>query len=113
MVNMTVPNSMVTKDQVYKINAKGCNNIKIPSVMRQHAASSMGPRRSHLGHLAFWICEVDGVVVEEGVDIDFSLLYLRTAPKVIPRRRCLRMKTVNTRMGTKNSVVPAATAGQS
>ena len=46
---MTVPNSMVTKDQVYKIKAKGCKSIKIPSVMKQQAASSMGPRRSHRG----------------------------------------------------------------
>src|SRR5258708_31803188 len=40
-------------------------------------------------------------------------LHLRTAPKVIPRKRFLRSSTVNTRMGTKNSVVAAATAGQS
>lgn len=110
---MTVPNSMVEKDQVYKINAKGCNSIKIPSVMKQQAASSMGPRRRYLGQMAALVCTADCIVVGDGVDIGFSLLYLRTAPKVMPRKRCLRMKTVNTRMGTKNSVVPAATAGQS
>src|SRR5467141_28032 len=39
--------------------------------------------------------------------------HLRTAPKVMPRKRFFRSSTVNTRMGTRNSVVPAATAGQS
>src|SRR4029079_16561164 len=39
--------------------------------------------------------------------------HLRTAPKVMPRKRCLRNSTVNTTIGTRNSVVPAATAGQS
>src|SRR3981081_1990244 len=39
--------------------------------------------------------------------------HLRTAPKVMPRSRCLRRSTVNTTIGTRNSVVPAATAGQS
>src|SRR5260221_6580893 len=36
-----------------------------------------------------------------------------TAPKVMPRSKCLRNSTVNTTIGTRNSVVPAATAGQS
>src|SRR5256885_15061354 len=36
-----------------------------------------------------------------------------TAPKVIPRNRFLRKSTVNPRMGTRKSVVAAATAGQS
>src|SRR5207253_7102036 len=40
-------------------------------------------------------------------------IHLRTAPKVMPRSRCLRSSTVNTTIGTRNSVVPAATAGQS
>src|SRR6476659_7543170 len=39
--------------------------------------------------------------------------HLRTAPKVMPRSRCLRSSTVNMTIGTRNSVVPAATAGQS
>src|SRR3954447_3081503 len=39
--------------------------------------------------------------------------HLRTAPKVMPRRRCLRSSTVKTRIGIRKSVVPAATAGQS
>src|SRR6478752_9759554 len=39
--------------------------------------------------------------------------HLRTAPKVMPRNKCLRRSTVNTTIGTRNSVVPAATAGQS
>ena len=32
---------------------------------------------------------------------------------MIPRSRCLRNKTVNTMIGIKNKVAPAATAGQS
>src|SRR5436190_21055381 len=36
-----------------------------------------------------------------------------TAPKVMPRSRFFRSSTVKTRMGTRNSVVAAATAGQS
>src|SRR5215471_12056468 len=39
--------------------------------------------------------------------------HLRTAPNVMPRRRCLRNNTVNRTIGTTNSVVAAATAGQS
>src|SRR6202035_1948830 len=39
--------------------------------------------------------------------------HLRTAPKVMPRSRCLRKSTVNTTIGTRKKVVPAATAGQS
>src|SRR5262245_37382950 len=39
--------------------------------------------------------------------------HLRTAPKVMPRNRCLRNNTVNKTIGTTNSVVAAATAGQS
>src|SRR5260370_2516462 len=39
--------------------------------------------------------------------------HFRTAPKVIPRRRFLRSSTVKTRIGTRNRVVAAATAGQS
>src|SRR5581483_3817877 len=39
--------------------------------------------------------------------------HLRTAPKVMPRSRCLRNSTVNRTIGTTNSVVAAATAGQS
>src|SRR4051794_37691828 len=42
-----------------------------------------------------------------------GLAHLRTAPKVMPLRRCRRSSTVNTRIGTRNSVVPAPTAGQS
>src|SRR6266550_1747492 len=40
-------------------------------------------------------------------------IHLRSAPNVIPRSRCLRNSTVNTRIGSRNSVEPAATAGQS
>src|SRR5205085_11585856 len=39
--------------------------------------------------------------------------HLRTAPKVMPRSRCLRSSTVKHTMGMMNNVVPAATAGQS
>src|SRR3569833_1387413 len=39
--------------------------------------------------------------------------HLRTAPKVMPRSRCLRNTTVKMRIGTTKSVVAAATAGQS
>ena len=39
--------------------------------------------------------------------------HFRTAPNVIPRNRCLRNRMVNTMIGTRNSVAPAATAGQS
>src|SRR3954462_14715055 len=39
--------------------------------------------------------------------------HLRTAPKVMPRRRCLRRSTVSTTIGTRKNVVPAATPGQS
>src|SRR3989475_709821 len=42
-----------------------------------------------------------------------DLGHLRNAPNVMPRRSCFRSRTVNTRIGTRNSVVPAATAGQS
>src|SRR5450756_128412 len=41
------------------------------------------------------------------------LRHLRTAPKVMPRSKCFRSRMVKHRMGTKNSVVAAATAGQS
>src|SRR5215470_9483476 len=37
----------------------------------------------------------------------------RTAPKVMPRSKNLRSSTVKVTMGTRKSVVPAATAGQS
>src|SRR5205085_11913184 len=40
-------------------------------------------------------------------------LHLRIAPKVTPRSRCLRSSTVNSSTGSRNSVVPAAIAGQS
>src|SRR5262245_8962888 len=39
--------------------------------------------------------------------------HLRTAPKVMPRSRCLRRRIVKTMTGTRNRVAPAATAGQS
>src|SRR5207244_3799478 len=39
--------------------------------------------------------------------------HLRSAPNVMPRNRCLRSRTVNTRIGSRNNVDPAATAGQS
>src|SRR5262245_9358841 len=39
--------------------------------------------------------------------------HLRTAPKVMPLRRWRLSSTVNTRIGTRNRVVPAPTAGQS
>jgi hypothetical protein len=104
---------MVTNDHVYKINANGCSSIKMPSVMKPHAISSMGPLRNHLGSelvvgfVAFVFSEMSMSNMQN------LLLYLRTAPKVIPRNKCLRISTVNTNIGTKNNVVPAATAGQS
>src|SRR5215468_11364679 len=39
--------------------------------------------------------------------------HLRTAPKVMPRSRCRRSRKVKTTIGIRNSVVAAATAGQS
>src|ERR1700756_1563119 len=39
--------------------------------------------------------------------------HLRTAPKVIPRSRWRRSRIVKAKIGMKNRVVPAATAGQS
>src|SRR5467141_4237188 len=39
--------------------------------------------------------------------------HLRTAPKVMPRNKWRRSKMVKHRIGTKNNVVAAATAGQS
>src|SRR2546426_10327129 len=39
--------------------------------------------------------------------------HLRIAPKVTPRSRCLRSSTVKNSTGSRNSVVPAAIAGQS
>ena len=42
-----------------------------------------------------------------------KLAHLRTAPKVMPRSRCLRSRMVKTITGSRNSVAPAATAGQS
>src|ERR1700722_2763138 len=36
----------------------------------------------------------------------------RTAPKVMPRKRCFRNAIVKTIIGSRKSVVPAATAGQ-
>src|SRR5262245_12738784 len=40
-------------------------------------------------------------------------VHLRIAPKVIPRKRCLRKRIVNSTIGMTNRVVAAATAGQS
>src|SRR5580692_8477038 len=39
--------------------------------------------------------------------------HLRTAPKVMPHNRCRRSRMVKHRIGMKNNVVAAATAGQS
>src|SRR5262245_47456553 len=39
--------------------------------------------------------------------------HLRTAPKVMPRSRCLRSRIVNSTIGIRKIVAPAATAGQS
>src|SRR5258705_1836582 len=47
------------------------------------------------------------------VDRADRVTHLRTAPKVMPRSSCLRSRIVKHRMGTTNSVVAAATAGQS
>src|SRR5690348_2755151 len=41
------------------------------------------------------------------------LAHLRTAPNVMPRSRWRRSRIVNSRIGRKNNVVAAATAGQS
>src|SRR3989441_6602280 len=38
-------------------------------------------------------------------------VHLRTAPKVMPRRRVLRSSTVNTRIGSRNNAGRPATAG--
>src|SRR5712664_221990 len=42
-----------------------------------------------------------------------SFCHLRTAPKVMPRNKWRRSRMVKHRIGTKNNVVAAATAGQS
>src|SRR3954470_5176296 len=39
--------------------------------------------------------------------------HLRTAPNVMPRSSCFRSRIVKATIGIRNSVVPAATAGQS
>ena len=48
-MNITVPASMVTKDQVYSTSAKGCSSINSPTVMSTQAAISIFPRRNHAG----------------------------------------------------------------
>src|SRR5256712_8427871 len=47
------------------------------------------------------------------IPLERGRVQLRTDPQVMPRRRFLRSSTVNTRIGTRNGVVAAATAGQS
>ena len=48
-MNITVPNSVVTNDQVNSSIASGCNIIKMPAAMTTQATLSIGPRRSALG----------------------------------------------------------------
>src|SRR5262249_48813970 len=57
--------------------------------------------------------EADEEVLALHRDGGFGDAHLRTAPKVMPRRRCFRRTMVKTRIGIRNRVVPAATAGQS
>ena len=63
------------------------------------------PRRNHAANRG-WLCRCD-------LGEEFRATHLRTAPNVMPRRRCFRSNTVKTRIGIRNSVVAAATAGQS
>src|SRR5690242_21224166 len=63
-----------------------------------HRAGLPGPATKPAGHPTFHNCRS---------------AHLRTAPKVMPRKRCLRNSTVNRTIGTTNNVVAAATAGQS
>src|SRR6266853_1111979 len=53
------------------------------------------------------------IAAADTVDRADRVTHLRTAPKVMPRSSCLRSRIVKHRMGTTNSVVAAATAGQS
>ena len=93
-MNITVPASVTRKDQVKSQSAKGCIIMTTPSAIRTEATISQGPRRRRARP-----CEEAG--------------HLRTAPKVMPRSRCLRSRMVKTMTGSRKSVAPAATAGQS
>src|SRR5262249_52909632 len=75
-----------------------------------HQHDHAEPNQRHSGGLA-------GLAAQEtresrGVALD-PFAHLRTAPKVMPRNRCRRSRMVKSRIGRKNSVVAAATAGQS
>ncbi len=82
-MNITVPNSMVTNDQVYKIKANGCSSIKIPSEMTAQATNSRGPRLSHLGHAC--LAGVFSAAGNEGIALDMDLLSI-TATYALRRR---------------------------
>src|SRR3954452_23459995 len=70
-------------------------------------------RRRHLERTAAEPPRPAGVAVDDDRRRLFVDPHLRTAPKVMPRSRCFLSSTVKTRIGTRKSVVPAATAGQS
>ena len=104
-MNIATPASVVTNDQVKSTSANGCSIMKMPSAITPQATSSSGPRRSHRGQRG----------CASGSDRRRQLVggqaHLRTAPKVMPRSRCLRSSTVKTRMGTRKSVVPGGDRG--
>src|SRR6185369_6754608 len=45
MMNITVPNSVVAKDQEYSVREKGCISMTTPMAMIAVATASSGPRR--------------------------------------------------------------------
>src|SRR5205085_12173130 len=73
-------------------------DVERPGLHQHHEAGADDGRGAELPRPA----------AEEACEVHF-----RMAPKVTPRRRCLRSRTVNTSTGSRNSVVPAAIAGQS
>jgi hypothetical protein len=73
-MNITVPASMVTNDQVYKMRKKGCSNMSRPSVITTHAAISIWPRRNRLGQWLYAGAALADVWCEDwGVDMAFEL----------------------------------------
>jgi len=74
-MNVTVPVNIVTKDQVYRISAKGWSSMNSPNPMTTQANISSLPRLSHRGQRrssGSGVFEVTGVGV--GVDIRISLI---------------------------------------
>jgi len=63
-MNMTVPTSVVTKDQVKRTIASGWSIMKMPVAMTTQATASIGPRRSALG-------QEEPVDLEE-LEVDFT-----------------------------------------